>query len=121
MLTAPSVHSHAPTRDTSILLVAEHALVRAGLRAVLGGTPGLTVAAEAPDLARAVTLAGRLQPDVVLLAQPPADDTDLAALEAIRRDAASACLLCLGDGATFGEVALRCVPPDAGMPEFSCA
>lgn len=119
MRAAPSVHMPTPTRDTAILLVAEHALVRAGLRAVLGGTPGLAVVAEAPDLRRAVALASRHQPDVVLLGQPPADEADAAALHTIRREAASACVLCLGAGATAGDGgALPCVPRDAGMPEF---
>ena len=61
----------APVEETSILLVAEHALVRAGLRAVLGATPGLSGVAEAPALDAAAPLARRPRPDVGLLQEPP--------------------------------------------------
>jgi len=102
-------------QDTSILVVAEHALVRAGLRALLGGTPGLSVIAEAPDLQNAATLAQRYQPDVVLLDIAPADAERSA--DALGRAAPRACVLYLGEG--NGDVGmLRCIPRDAGVNEF---
>jgi DNA-binding NarL/FixJ family response regulator len=110
----------APPDDTAILLVAEHALVRAGLRAVLGGTPGLTVIAEAPDVASAIPLVSRYRPDVVLLDAPPAGDADMTALHALRREAPGTCVLSLGSEGAATEPALPCVPCTAGVVEF-CA
>lgn len=105
----------APPEETSILVVAEHALVRAGLRAVLGVTPGLAVVAEGA-LDEAAALAARHCPDVVLLDGPPADEDAVAAL---RRAVPTACLLCLGDGVgVAGGAALPCVPRDAGVAEL---
>ena len=50
-----------------IQLVDDHALVREGLRAILGTEADLEVAGEAADSEAAVATAARLQPDVVLL------------------------------------------------------
>ncbi|MFD8717451.1 response regulator [Streptomyces sp. NPDC059629] len=50
-----------------ILIVDDHTVVRAGLRALLQGEPGLEVIAETGDGREAVRLAGRLRPDVVLM------------------------------------------------------
>lgn len=50
-----------------LLLVDDHEMVRAGLRALLGGTPGITIAAEAATVAEAIALAASVVPDVVLM------------------------------------------------------
>jgi DNA-binding NarL/FixJ family response regulator len=50
-----------------LLLADDHTVVRAGLRAVLDGEPGLQVVAEASSGEEAVELAGRDQVDVVLM------------------------------------------------------
>ena len=55
-----------------ILLVGEHALVRAGLRLLLDSRPGLHVVAEAAPDADALTAATCESPDIILL------DLDLA-------------------------------------------
>jgi len=52
---------------TTVLMVDDQDLVRAGLRALLNSDPGITVVAEASDGARAVELAVRHRPDVVLM------------------------------------------------------
>lgn len=50
-----------------VLLADDQALVRAGFKALLDAQPGMTVVAEASDGAEAVRLAGRHEPDVVLM------------------------------------------------------
>jgi len=52
---------------TTVLLADDHALVRAGLSALLGGTEHIQVVGEAADGQQAVELATRLRPDVVLM------------------------------------------------------
>lgn len=55
------------TRPVRILLVDDHPVVRAGLRAMLDQQPDLEVVAEAADGDAAVAVTRRLQPDVVLM------------------------------------------------------
>lgn len=50
-----------------ILLADDHALVRAGLRALLEGMPGVTVVAEADNGREAVELARKHRPDIAVL------------------------------------------------------
>ena len=52
---------------TGILLVDDDALIRAGLRAVLGAEPDLSVLGEVADGADVVAAAARLRPAVVLM------------------------------------------------------
>ena len=56
-----------PERPIRVLLVDDHAVVRKGLCALLEREPGIEVAGEAEDGERAVHLAERLRPDVVLM------------------------------------------------------
>jgi DNA-binding NarL/FixJ family response regulator len=51
----------------SILIVDDHELLRAGLRSRLEREPGITVVGEADTAERAVLMARRLQPDLILL------------------------------------------------------
>jgi DNA-binding NarL/FixJ family response regulator len=50
-----------------IMLVDDHALVRAGMKALLASFPDLEVVGETDDGAAAVELAGKLHPNVVLM------------------------------------------------------
>ncbi|MEU3775896.1 response regulator transcription factor [Streptomyces sp. NPDC032472] len=52
---------------TTLLLCDDHAVVRAGLLALLGSAPDIEVLGEAGSGEEAVALAARLQPDVVLM------------------------------------------------------
>lgn len=54
----------APIR---VLLADDHALVRAGFRALLAELPGVEVVGETADGREAVDLAGRLRPHVILM------------------------------------------------------
>ena len=65
------------TETIKIVIVDDHPLVRAGLRAVLEGHAGIEVVAEASDGADVVELARLTSPDVVLmdLSMPRTDGT----------------------------------------------
>jgi DNA-binding NarL/FixJ family response regulator len=67
---------------TSVVVVDDHRLVRAGLRTIIDASPDLDVVGEAGDGAQAVTVVGETAPDVVLmdLSMPGVDG-----IEAIRR------------------------------------
>ena len=54
-------------KDVRVLLADDHALVRAGIRAVLEDFPWIVVVGEAGDGREALARAGELEPDVVLL------------------------------------------------------
>ena len=65
-----------------VLLVDDHALMREGVRAMLAKADGIEVVGEAGDGETAVTLAGRLRPDVVMM---DLDMKGIGGLEATRR------------------------------------
>jgi len=78
-----------------ILLVDDHAVLRAGLRALLGMQPDLVVVGEAGNTAEALRLAQGLQPDIVLLDISMPGPDGLAALHQVRQVAPSARVLIL--------------------------
>jgi len=81
--------------EARILLVDDHAVLRAGLRRLLEDQPDLTVAGEAGVAAEAIELAGRLQPDVILLDLGMPGLGGLEALPRLRQAAPEARLLVL--------------------------
>ncbi|MGW8375162.1 response regulator transcription factor [Streptomyces sp. ODS28] len=64
---ADSVPALAGADAVRLVLCDDHAVVRAGLLALLSSAPGITVAGEAGSGEEAVALAARLSPDVVLM------------------------------------------------------
>jgi len=50
-----------------VVLVDDHSVVRAGLKAVLGATPDIIIVGEASNGREAVDVAARLKPDVVVM------------------------------------------------------
>jgi two-component system response regulator NreC len=60
-----------------VVLADDHAVVRAGLKAVLGGAKDIEVIGEAKTGREAVTLAERFKPDVIImdLSMPELDGT----------------------------------------------
>ncbi len=78
-----------------ILLVDDHALVRAGIRRILDAEPDLDVVAEASDGAEAVELARAISPDLAILDVSMPRRTGLQAAREIRRRAPAVRLLML--------------------------
>ena len=54
-------------RTVRIVLVDDHAILRQGLRSILEREPDLEVVGEASHEAEALTLVGRVRPDIVLM------------------------------------------------------
>ena len=106
----------APT-ETTILVVAAHALVRAGLRSVLGDQTGLSVVGEAQNIEDARAVGGDIRPDVVLLNEPPTSDIEHEGIAVLRRALPTACVLCLGSSESLSGDVL-CIPAEAGVSEL---
>ncbi|MDJ0464938.1 response regulator transcription factor [Streptomyces sp. H27-C3] len=75
-----------PTHPVRILLCDDHAVVRAGLLALLGSEPDIEVVGEAGNGEEAVAMAAKLKPDVVLMDLQLGEGID--GVEATRRIAA---------------------------------
>jgi NarL family two-component system response regulator LiaR len=78
-----------------ILIADDHAVVREGLRTLIGTEPGLEVVGEAQDGAQAAAQARILQPDVILLDMVMPRGGGLAAIRQIRADDPGAHILVL--------------------------
>lgn len=89
------IHDQGVTPAIRLLLVDEHPIGRAGLRLLLESRPGLRVVGEAGTVAEAVALAGREQPDVILLGLGCGGVQRLQAIPALRAAAERARVLVL--------------------------
>jgi DNA-binding NarL/FixJ family response regulator len=118
----PLPHLHRAARDASVLVVDDHALVRAGLCTLLRATPGLSVVGEALDVAGACAAARAHAPDVVLVNERALDADGVRALPRLRLEAPRACVLVMGDGAAARDSGAHgCLPPDAGIDQLCSA
>lgn len=100
---------------TTVLLVEDEMLVRAGLRLVLDGTQGITIAGEAGDGLAGVQAVQALRPDVVLcdIRMPGLDGIECARRIASLPDAPPVIMLTAFDTEVFVADAL-----DAGASGF---
>lgn len=111
-----------------VLLVDDHALVRAGIRSLLESMAGVTVAAEAGSGRQAVELARELAPDIVLMDITMDDMDGLTATAAITaaQPAVKVIVLSMHDTGDFYDQALRCgargyLLKDAAVTELEMA
>jgi DNA-binding NarL/FixJ family response regulator len=110
-------------RSLGVLLIEEHALIRAGLRALIDATFGMTVVAEAPNMDDALALVREHRPDTILVGASTLARADGDAAAAIRKELPQSCIFVVGGDAADGRYAsesFRRLPRDAGMQEF-CA
>ena len=73
-------------RPIRVLIVDDHAVVRIGLRSLLGHTAGFRVVGEAGTVAEALALAERSSPDVVLMDIRLPDGSGVEACRKIKAD-----------------------------------
>jgi DNA-binding NarL/FixJ family response regulator len=78
-----------------VLLVDDHSVVRAGLRHLLESDPRVQVVGEAANAAEAVTTAGTLKPDLIILDISMPGATGLAVLGRLREVSGGAKVLVL--------------------------
>ncbi|HFZ8994215.1 TPA: nitrate/nitrite response regulator protein NarP [Citrobacter freundii] len=78
-----------------VLIVDDHPLMRRGIRQLLELDTAFTVIAEAGDGASAISLANRLQPDLILLDLNMKGMSGLDTLTALRRDRVTAQIIVL--------------------------
>lgn len=123
-------------RPLTVLLVEEHALVRAGLSALIDATAGLALVAEASDVREAVALAQEHSPDTILVGASALSRAGATATSQLRAAQPHCCIfvvggdsdgaapdrdaLGIGSGADSNYTVVRHLPLGAGMQEF-CA
>lgn len=81
--------------EITVLLVDDHAMLRAGLKLLLQHQPDISVVGEAADALEAIQLAERLRPDVILLDLTMPGLSGLEALGILRRVAPESRILIL--------------------------
>ena len=82
-------------RKCRVLIVEDHAIIREGLRSLLSSTSEFEIAGEAEDGRKAVDLAEKLKPDLILtdLSMPRMDGMDM--IETIKRQLPSTKIIAL--------------------------
>lgn len=80
---------------TSVLLVDDHAMLRAGLRLLIGGQHDMTVVGDAGTLREAIDAAAKLQPAVIVLDLSMPGGAGIAGVQRLREAAPQARILVL--------------------------
>jgi len=80
---------------TSVLLVDDHAMLRAGLRLLIGGQHDMAVVGEAGTLQEAIDAGAKLLPDVVVLDLSMPGGSGIAGVQRLREAAPQARILVL--------------------------
>lgn len=83
------------TENYTVMIVDDHPLMRRGVRQLLELDPAFTVAAEASSGSEAIALAGRLQPDLILLDLNMKGLSGLDTLKALRNEGVDARIIVL--------------------------
>jgi NarL family two-component system response regulator LiaR len=83
------------TETIRILIADDHAIVRKGLRTLIGSEPGMAVVGEAADGLEAVQMALTLRPDVILMDMVMPRQGGLEAIQAIKQQSGGARILVL--------------------------
>jgi len=83
------------SKTIRVLIVDDHALMRAGLRVLLESQPGLAVVGEAANRREALTMASHTQPDIILLDLCFDDDISLDLISELLATAKAARILIL--------------------------
>jgi DNA-binding NarL/FixJ family response regulator len=117
-----------PVNPTRVLLADDHALVRAGIRALIGELQGIEVIAEAGSGHEALRLTEQLQPDIVLLdiAMPVLSGLEVLAETAKRFPNVRVIILSVHEEGAYAAQALRAgaagyLPKSAGSSELQKA
>lgn len=85
----------AISKSIRVLIVDDHSVVRTGLRLIIQGSPGLTIAGEAANRDEALALAARERPDIVLLDLDLGDESGAAIISELLAAVAEARVIIL--------------------------
>jgi DNA-binding NarL/FixJ family response regulator len=92
-----------------VLIVDDHALLRAGLRGLLAGLEGVEVVGEAADGLKALELVGALRPDILMtdIAMPGLDGLGLTAAVAVVSAQTRVIILSMHTESEYADKAVR--------------
>jgi DNA-binding NarL/FixJ family response regulator len=104
-----------PFGARKLIMIDDHAILRDGLRALMGGQLDLEVVGEAANIAAGIELAGRLRPDIVIIDVSFPRGSGIDAIDALRSACPGAMVIVLTvhDSLEYRRAALR-----AGADEF---
>ena len=101
-----------PSENLRVMIVDDHEVVREGLRSLLNRKPGMTVVAEAGNVAQAIERALQEKPDVVVMDVRLPDGSGVEACREIRMNLPWCCSCrvpsgCRPDCSAWGAPAIR--------------